>query len=57
MKSFKSVGNEIENVEKLKKERDEVFKQLQELRKTTIEELWKNELNNFLIELEKWFKL
>ena len=47
----------IENVEKLKKERDEVFKQLQELRKTTIEELWKNELNNFLIELEKWFKL
>ena len=47
----------IENVEKLKKERDEVFKQLQELRKTTIEEFWKNELNNFLIELEKWFKL
>ena len=47
----------IENVEKLKKERDEIFKELETLKATTIQELWCNEIKSFLIELEKWFKL
>ena len=47
----------IENVEKLKKERDEIFKELETLKATTIQELWCNEIKGFLIELEKWFKL
>ena len=47
----------IENVDKLLKKRDEKKKELDDLRATTVEQLWLSDLDAFLAELDSFEKL